>query len=179
MSFSVHREASHAYPYGRNQEWAATLYRVTVTPEPGRPAVDSETLAGRQLRRMREGRGWSRREVAERLEPFGYHWHQTVIAKIESAERPLRLNEALDLASVFGVPLTDLVMFTGGHGVDVERELASMRQALAGIEDQLAAAHRTADLAKGEISRLTAEAERLKSRIGLLSIWHPPQEEAG
>jgi len=65
------------------------------------------------------------REVAERMEGFGYHWHQSVIAKIETGQRPIRLNEATDLATLYGVALADLLNLTADadNGREVERRI--------------------------------------------------------
>jgi hypothetical protein len=43
------------------------------------------------------------------MSAFGYEWHQTLIGRIEAAQRPLRLNEAVDLAALYGVPLERLL----------------------------------------------------------------------
>lgn len=49
----------------------------------------------------------------------GYEsWHQTTIARIESAKRPLRLNEVDALAALYGVSLETLI--GTGSGVDPE-----------------------------------------------------------
>lgn len=69
----------------------------------------SEQRAGRELRRLRLAQGWSQEETARRLDAYGYDWHQVMIGRIETAQRPLRLNEAVDLADLFGIPLTDLL----------------------------------------------------------------------
>lgn len=40
---------------------------------------------------------------------YGYDFHQTTIAKIESAQRPLRVRELADFAALYGVEVQDLV----------------------------------------------------------------------
>ena len=66
------------------------------------PVVEGpEQLAGQQLRRLRLARDWTQEEVARRMRAAGYaSWHQTTIAKIEGAQRPLRVRELVALAGV-------------------------------------------------------------------------------
>lgn len=71
--------------------------------------VTAEQAAGRELRRLRIEQGWSQEQVARRMTAYGYGWHQTIVAKTEAAQRPLRLNEAVDLAALFGAPLAALL----------------------------------------------------------------------
>ncbi len=67
-----------------------------------------EEHLGRQLRRLRAARGLSQAAVANSMTELGHGWHQTTVAKIENGARPVRLNEAADLASMFLVSLDEL-----------------------------------------------------------------------
>lgn len=82
-----------------------------------------EQRAGRELRHLRVACGWSQEETARRMSVFGYGWHQTMIAKTEAGQRPLRLNEAADLAGLFGVPLAGLLGPPETPGQAAERAL--------------------------------------------------------
>jgi len=62
-----------------------------------------EALAGQRLHEFRKERGWSQQEVADRMAAYGYSWHQTTIAKLEAGVRPLRINELVNLALLFGM----------------------------------------------------------------------------
>ena len=64
-----------------------------------------EQLVGRQVRLLRQGRGWSQQEVAEKMRAYGYKWSQATVTRLESATRPIRLNELADLAILFSVPV--------------------------------------------------------------------------
>jgi transcriptional regulator with XRE-family HTH domain len=75
----------------------------------GRTATP-EQIAGRQLAWLREERGWSQAEVARRMEASGYHWHQTTVGRVESGKHPLRLNELVHLAAMFGVTPLRLIV---------------------------------------------------------------------
>ena len=37
------------------------------------------------------------------MEASGYNWHQTTVGRVENGKRPLRLNELVHLAAMFGV----------------------------------------------------------------------------
>lgn len=72
----------------------------------------TEHLFGALVRWFREDRGWSQRELARRLAAVGWtapEPTQSVVARIEAATRPLRLNEAPLIAHALGVPLMDLM----------------------------------------------------------------------
>jgi transcriptional regulator with XRE-family HTH domain len=78
-------------------------------PPLGRIATPEE-IAGRKLNSLRTEHGWSQAEVARRMEAYGYSWHQTTVGRIESGQRPLRLNEVVHVAAMFGVnPIQFLV----------------------------------------------------------------------
>ena len=70
-----------------------------------------EVIAGRNLRLLRQAHGWSQREVAEKMHGHGYPtWQQSTIGKLESGERPLRVNELAALGAVFGLPAAQLIL---------------------------------------------------------------------
>jgi transcriptional regulator with XRE-family HTH domain len=69
-----------------------------------------EEIAGRRLALFRQERGWSQSEVARRMEAYGYNWHQTTVGRVESGKRPLRLNEAVHVAAMFGVSPIQLIV---------------------------------------------------------------------
>lgn len=88
------------------------MYRVTlVEDESGPPPTvgDVEAHIGHRVRQMRQQRGWSQRELADRMSAAGFTvWRQTTVAKTEVAERPLRVNEAVALAALFGMTIEQL-----------------------------------------------------------------------
>jgi transcriptional regulator with XRE-family HTH domain len=87
---------------------------------------DPEVQAGRALRRLRLSRGWSQEEVARRMQAFGYEFHQTMVAKIEAAQRPLRVRELADFAALYGVEVQDLIHAPYGSLEDVAQEIAEV-----------------------------------------------------
>ena len=61
------------------------------------------------MRAMRARLNLSQSQVALAMTHRGFAWHQTTVAKTESGERALRLDEASALAGVLGVEVTDLL----------------------------------------------------------------------
>jgi transcriptional regulator with XRE-family HTH domain len=126
-----------------------------------------EARVGRELRRAREDRGWTQRETATRIAALpGYEsWHQTTVARIESAKRPLRLNELEMLASLFGVPLETLI---GGGAETFDAEIKEVERRLA----ETHAKHQETWARLGEIEAeeagLQAERDTLSGQVGWL-----------
>lgn len=65
----------------------------------------------------------------------GHRWHQTVVGKVESGDRSLRLTEAVELASILRVPLTRLTG-EGEAGKIAAREVRARRE-LQKLHEQL------------------------------------------
>lgn len=76
---------------------------------------------------LRRANGWTQASLGERLGRLGYPMHQSAIAKIESAGRPLRVNEMVALARIFGVSPGDL-LDPHGHISPEVRESAAFRR---------------------------------------------------
>ena len=91
----------------------------------GRP--DPEVQAGRALRQLRTARGWSQEEVARRMKAYGYDFHQTMVAKIEAAQRPIRVRELADFAALYGVEVHELIYPPAGSLKEAAKEIAALR----------------------------------------------------
>jgi transcriptional regulator with XRE-family HTH domain len=82
------------------------------------PAMDEFR---KTLKAARLGKGWTQADVAKRLSDKGIdHIHTTTVAKVEAGERELKLDEALALADLFGLPLDSML----GRGVAPDHDLA-------------------------------------------------------
>ena len=64
-----------------------------------------ERAFGEKIRQMRVERGWSQDDLAEKMAGLGFNMHQTTIAKIEGAKRPLRVAELFALSTIVRVPV--------------------------------------------------------------------------
>jgi transcriptional regulator with XRE-family HTH domain len=65
---------------------------------------DWESMIGRRVRRNRKALGWTQEQLGERL-----GMHQTSVAKLEAAARPIRVNELAELAVIFDLSPEDLL----------------------------------------------------------------------
>lgn len=72
-------------------------------------ALEAEERIGRRVRELRQARGWSQEQLASAMTDLGVTMHQTTVAKVEAAARPIRVNEAAVFAAVLGVRLVDLL----------------------------------------------------------------------
>src|ERR1700730_14260039 len=148
----------------------------------GTSRPDPEVQAGRALRRLRLSKGWSQEEVARRMRSYGYDFHQTMIAKIEAAQRPLRVRELADFAALYGVEVQDLVYPPTGslpetdqeiaeitarqdmvqaQAADARQELVVAREAMHHAEAKYQASAREAAVLEGRLASLLAEREKL------------------
>jgi transcriptional regulator with XRE-family HTH domain len=83
----------------------------------------------KQLRREREGRGWSQADVAKRLSDNGIPMYGTTVAKIESGERAVRVDEAAGIADLLEVPLDWLLgRQSAGPGAELRYVLRSLTE---------------------------------------------------
>jgi transcriptional regulator with XRE-family HTH domain len=85
-----------------------------ISPEPSGSnwllfATDHDRIFARRLRALREAARLTQRQLAERMTVAGYRMHQTTIAKIEAADRPVVIGEAVVFARIIGVDLAELV----------------------------------------------------------------------
>ncbi|NEE42016.1 helix-turn-helix transcriptional regulator, partial [Streptomyces sp. SID7982] len=60
--------------------------------------------------------GLSQGKVADAMNAEGFVFYQQTIAKVESGERPVRLDEATALARIFGADLGDALGARAGGG---------------------------------------------------------------
>jgi transcriptional regulator with XRE-family HTH domain len=123
----------------------------------------AEPLLGERVRALREARGWSQDTVAKRMASKGFSWRQTTVAKTEAADRPVRVNEAVALADLYGVDLDSLVR-PDLH--PLAQRLQKARSILEQVEHELGEAERrvremqgVVDLARGRYDALIALSE--------------------
>jgi transcriptional regulator with XRE-family HTH domain len=153
----------------------------------GRP--DPEVQAGRALRRLRTARGWSQEEVARQMKAYGYDFHQTMIAKIEAAQRPLRVRELADFAALYGVEAHELIYPPAGSLKEAANEIAALRGqlrevtaraeaaavAVAKAETDLAAAQEDYRAQSGQAAMLSGRLNYLEAQRDKLAEWEPDQ----
>jgi transcriptional regulator with XRE-family HTH domain len=157
----------------------------TAVASNGRP--DPEVQAARALRRLRTARGWSQEEVARRMKAYGYDFHQTMIAKIEAAQRPIRVRELADFAALYGVEVHELIYPPAGSLQEADKEMATLREqlreatsrsegaadAVREAEAVLAAAQQEHRTQSGRAAMLTGRLSYLEAQRDKLAGWEP------
>jgi len=114
----------------------------------------------RGIRTWRELHGWSQTELAERMAARGHRWHQATVFKVEDGRRPVRLTEAVALAAVLDVPLTDLI------GPDAPERVA--RFELASAAQRVKAAQHEVEQWQAELDQASKERDVLAARYNEL-----------
>jgi transcriptional regulator with XRE-family HTH domain len=136
---------------------------------------DPEVQVGRALRRLRLSRGWSQEQVATYMQNFGYDFHQTMIAKIEAAQRPLRVRELADFAALYGVEINELIYPRNGSLAKIDEELAEVeahcvviRQKVSASAQALRQARAMLDGAQAAYTAGSSELAMLEERLEFL-----------
>jgi transcriptional regulator with XRE-family HTH domain len=145
-----------------------------------------EQVAGARIREIRLARHMTQAALAKAMKALGYNWLQTTIAKVEAAERPLRLNEATDLAGVLGVEIDYLLTppLTGMLAVSKDfRELLRLEEIAERLEAEAMELHREYKL-KSEDAQLArrqmGEARERLAAAGAVEVngrWAWPEGE--
>jgi transcriptional regulator with XRE-family HTH domain len=126
-----------------------------------------EELAGEELRRLRLARRWSQEELARRMSAAGHgNWHQTTVGKTEAAARPLRLNEAVALAGLFEVPVTQLIAPITLKAEDVQAELETIEDRWAELQQRHADAQSEQERAVAAAAQAQAAAADAANQLG-------------
>jgi transcriptional regulator with XRE-family HTH domain len=126
-----------------------------------------EELAGEEVRRLRLARRWSQEEVARRMSAAGHsNWHQTTVGKTELATRPLRLNEAVALAGLFSVPVTQLIAPITLKPEDVQAELDTLEERWAKVQEQYRHAQAERDVAHTAAAQADQTAAAAANELG-------------
>jgi transcriptional regulator with XRE-family HTH domain len=153
-----------------------------VMNETHRPAAADlptpEQLVGRQVRLLRQGRGWSQQEVAEKMQAYGYQWSQATVTRLESASRPIRVNELADLARLFGVPATQFLdsrarNFAWDDLDALEREIEELTAERREIREHLDRQEALAEEAARGRASVAGHLARVDSRLEVLMQWVP------
>lgn len=131
-----------------------------MSADSGRP--DPEVQAGRALRRLRLSRNWSQEEVAGRMKAYGYDFHQTMIAKIEAAQRPLRVRELAHFAALYGVEVQQLIHPPTGSLSEIEQKIAE-------AEAEQARATERSLVARRRLRDITNELHESESEVAMLA----------
>ena len=130
---------------------------------------DPEVEAGRALRRLRTARGWSQEEVARRMKAYGYDFHQTMIAKIEAAQRPIRVRELADFAALYGLEVHELIYPPAGSLKEADKEISILRDQLREATERAEAAATAVEKAQADLAGAQEEYRASSGRAAMLA----------
>ena len=102
---------------------------------------DAEHRLGRIVRALRQQARLSQKQLATQMTELAQQrpnrgpnrFTQAMIAKLEAGDRPISLNEATDLASIFGMSLE--VMLAAEQEPALAEEASRLQDTLAGLTD--------------------------------------------
>lgn len=121
-----------------------------------------ETFAGR-LREQRRAAKLTQAQLADRMsDALGSSVYVTIITKIESGDRTVRLNEAAAAAQVLGVPLASLLDYVSPIDVEID----GLRRKLTTLESReraIGKEYEQVQLAMADIERQIATLESSRS----------------
>jgi chromosome segregation ATPase len=60
------------------------------------------------------------------MQDYGHDFHQTMIAKIEAAQRPLRVRELADFAALYDVEIQELIYPPSGSPEEASQEMQEL-----------------------------------------------------
>ncbi|MBA9002037.1 helix-turn-helix domain-containing protein [Thermomonospora cellulosilytica] len=125
-------------------------------------------IAAAAVRRHRERLGMSQTELAKRMAELDLSWHQMTVARTESGERPLRLDEALALANIFQIPL-DSLMRPVDENIQREYEailrmVHHIEEKANAVEEKIAASHARLERTRREYEKVKMQAEEMTRR---------------
>ncbi len=121
------------------------------------------------------------------MKAYGYDFHQTTVAKIEAAQRPIRVRELADLAALYGVDVHELIYPPAGSLKQADKEIAALRSqlrevtaqaeaaadAVAKAEAGLAAAQEEYRARSGQAAMLSGRLSYLEAQRDKLAEWEP------
>jgi transcriptional regulator with XRE-family HTH domain len=151
------------------------------SPSANAERPDPEVQTGRALRRLRLSRGWSQEAVARRMRAYGYDFHQTMIAKIEAAQRPLRVRELGDFAALYDVQVRNLIYPPNDSLAEVDREIAEVEARRDQAKQRASAAAAELDEARAVLADAQAAYDAYSREVAMLeerlSFLQKEQEE--
>lgn len=82
--------------------------------------MDVAEVVKQRVREVRERRGWTQRQLVDRLKELGVKLDPASLARIETGKRAVKVQELVELAAALEVsPLQLMLPTVGSHPVDV------------------------------------------------------------
>jgi hypothetical protein len=102
------------------------------------------------------------------MKAYGYDFHQTMIAKIEAAQRPIRVRELADFAALYSVEVHELIYPPAGSLEEADKEIAMLREQLQEATGQSEAA---ADAVRKAEAALAAAQHEHRTHSGQAAMF--------
>lgn len=160
----------------------------------------SDTAFGKRIKSQRENRKLSQAQMARILSNRGVPIHATAIAKIESGDRSVRINEAAAFADLFETTVDALLGRIGpdrsslefalvvlsDYASDAARQIAQSERVVSDIEDQLESVeenfqlptinqlHRAASEMANHLAAARKSSSNLSSALETAILKHTP-----
>lgn len=123
-----------------------------------------ETAVGARVRALREAKGWSQQEIADRMKRRGFDWMQSTVAKTEAAARPIRINEAFALARVFDESINALIYEESVRG-NLEHAVFVAEDAVAEAESRVQDAEQALQQARRALEKAEESRDRRRAKL--------------
>lgn len=123
--------------------------------------LTTEQAFGQAVHAHRVQKGWSQRELAERLESAGVGVDASAVSRIEKGTRAVRLSEAVILAQVLDVPLETLLVPPGRLNVihELEKDTFALRMEYTAVVEAVRGLVGQQDVLRTVLSRDDVQAE--------------------
>jgi hypothetical protein len=103
------------------------------------------------------------------MKAYGYDFHQTMIAKIEAAQRPIRVRELADFAALYGVEVHELVYPPAGSLKEADKEISALKDQLQQASVHAEAAAAAVDNARADLAAAQEEHRARSGQAAMLS----------
>ena len=94
------------------------------TPDSHAPGATPQEIFRAELKRTRERRGWTQQQLSDRITELGLSLSRATIAKIETGQRSVLLDEVIAFAVALGVPPSALILGRDSRFIRVTPDLA-------------------------------------------------------
>lgn len=144
-----------------------------------KPPTSREAIFVRAMIQGRNSLGLTQNQFARRLsDDYGLRFHQQTIQRIETGQRPLRLDETFAIAEVLGSDVISMCTDPGGTVPELLEAARQVGEALAAFREASSGVARSEHLLSRAVRRVqderqdTPESEQAPHRLALAFVYH-------
>lgn len=144
-------------------------------------SMDADRIVGQKLAELRKRKGLRQEDFLKLLETQDVSWTQTVLSRVESGKRPLKLTEGFAIAEALGVGADELSPASSNLHYQIQKliddqkrhisTIGASRSMLLEVNNALAALSLAQELSQGN-AEFTVQGSPLQF-VELLSVWIP------